>query len=165
MKSVLGSLATAIALAGFISMTGCGDGAGDNDGADTTAMDTAGIDVDSGAGGTEVSVDEKNYSFEGTVSSVSGDQVTIDHEEISDYKPAGSNTFKLASAEMAQHVKKGDRVDVKLKVVGEEALVTTIDIDTDTNDADTTGGDNARSGDDRSGDMDTIGRNEGTEKK
>jgi hypothetical protein len=156
MKRAFTSIAIAIALVGFTGITGCGDDAGDRDGADTTAMDTSGLDVDSGAGGTEVSADEKNFSFEGTVTSVSGDMVTIDHEEIGDYKPAGSNSFKLASSDMAQYAKTGQRMDFDLKVVGAEALITKMEADNDDND--TTG---ARVGD-NDNDLDTIGRNDTT---
>lgn len=162
MKRVLMSIATAIALVGFAGMTGCdGDGAGDND-ADSTAMhDSAGIDVDSGIGGTEVSVEtDKDFKFDGTASSVSGDMVTIDHEEIDGYKAAGTNTYKLADKEMAQYVEKGERMSFTLKVVGDQAVITGMenadDDDDEVNDSIDT---------DNDGDMDTIGSNAGVDKK
>src|SRR5688500_9652286 len=97
MKRVLTSITTAIALAGFAGIAGCdSDGAGDN-GADSVAMhDTSSLDVDSGGGSTEVNVEEREFQFDGTATAVSGDMITIDHKDIGDYKPAGSNQFKLA---------------------------------------------------------------------
>jgi hypothetical protein len=163
MKRVLRSVAMAIALVGFAGVTGCDKDAGDNDHADSTAMET-GIDVDSSAaGGTEVSVDgDKDYTFEGTATGVSGDMVTINHEEIDGYKPAGTNSYKLADKEMAQYVEKGERMEFTMKVVGDQAMITameTADIDDDDNDS---AGVDTR--ENRTGDMDTIGSNRGEER-
>ena len=158
MKRVLTSIAMAIALVGFIGITGC-DADGDRDDADSLTIDSGGIDVDSGVGGTEVKVDDsdKDYTFEGTATGVSGDMVTIDHEEIDGYKPAGSNSYKLADKEMAQYVEKGERMEFKLKVVGDQALITAME----TSDDDDTTGVDLKDNDD----MDTIGSNSGVDDK
>jgi hypothetical protein len=161
MKRVLTSVAMAIALVGFIGIAGCDNDAGDNDGVDSTAVDTSSIDVDSGLGGSsEVSADEREYEFDGTVKSVSGDMVTVDHEAISDYKPAGTNSYKLASSEMAQYVKKGERMSFKMKMTGDQAVITQVETASDDDDGDSA---NARGSTARD-DMDTVGSNAGQEK-
>lgn len=160
MKPILTSIAAAIAMAGLVGVAGCGDDAGDPDGADSTAMhDTSGVDIDSGAGGTEVSANEREYEFDGTAASVSDGMVTIDHEAISDYRPAGSNSYRLADAEMAQYVEKGERMHFTLKVTGDQAVITGMETAEDDDDDSTGAG--ARG----SGDLDTIGSNAGLEKK
>jgi hypothetical protein len=121
MKRVLMAIATTVALSGFTLLAGCDNDAGDRDGVDSAAT----IDVDSGAGGaTEVSAEEKDYAFDGTITAINGDMVTITHEEIADYKPAGTTEFKLASPDMAAHAKQGDKMSFKVQVTGETALIT-----------------------------------------
>lgn len=157
MKRVFTSIATAIVLAGFMGITGCDNGGGgDNDADSVATLDTSGVDVDSGVGGTEVSAQEREFEFDGTAVSVSGDMVTIDHEEIGDYKPAGSNQFKLADAEMAQYVEKGQRMNFTVKVTGDQALVVGMESADDDND-DAAGRSDGRN------DLDTIGSNKGVD--
>jgi hypothetical protein len=117
-----------VALIGLSGITSCeksGDQHPDSD-STTVAMDTSGVKVDSGMGGTTVSTTEKDYDFSGTVSAVDGDMVTIQHEEITDYRPAGSDSYKLAHPDMAQYIKAGDSIEATLKVTGDQALITEI---------------------------------------
>src|SRR5687767_12080144 len=101
MKRYTHAIAIAIAILAVFGLAAC-----DREGAEVPeAVDTAAIDVDSGViGGREVDAVEKEYKIQGTVTAVNGDSVTIDHKQISDYKPAGIGTFKLASTDMAQHI-------------------------------------------------------------
>src|SRR5688500_6072675 len=149
MKRAFTSIAIAIAVVGFAGITGCGDDAGDNDAADTTAMhDSSTIDADSGVGGaSEVSADKRQFNFDGTATKVEGDMITIDHEEIGDYKPAGSNTFKLADKEMAQFIEQGEKMQYTIEIVGDQPLITVVETIED-------------DGDD---DLDTIGSNSGVD--
>ena len=125
MTRVLTPVAIAIALLGSFGIAGCdGEAAGDRGAGDTTAIDTSGVRADSGIGGTEVTAVEREYQFEGRATSVSGDTVTIEHEEIGEYRPAGSSSFKLAGAEMAQYVETGERMHYTLKVTGDQAIIT-----------------------------------------
>jgi hypothetical protein len=132
MKNTLGLSALAMVFALALSFTACDNEAGDADDKDTVGE----LKVDSNANGADVTADQKEFEFDGTVSSISGDMVTVQHEKIGDYKDSGSSSFKLAHSDMAQYVKAGERKHFTLQVAGEEALITTIE-DLDGDDGDT----------------------------
>lgn len=117
-----------IALIGLSGITSCEKSDDQHPGADSAAvaMDTSGVKVDSGMGGTTVSTTERDYDFAGTISAVDGDMVTIQHEEIKDYRPAGSDSYKLAHPDMAQYIKAGDSIEATLQVTGDQAVITEI---------------------------------------
>jgi hypothetical protein len=135
MNRNLTSLTVAAALIGVVGVAGCEKKADDGARTDSAAVvaDTARhLDVDSGMGGnTTVKAEEKDYDFDGVVSSVSGDMVTIQHGAINDYKAAGSDQFKLAHSDMAQYIKQGDSAEFTVKVTGDQAMVTEIQKDDD----------------------------------
>jgi Cu/Ag efflux protein CusF len=129
-KRSLTSLGVAAALVAFVGVTGCEKKASDGARTDSAAVvaDTAHpLKVDTSMGGnTTVKAEEKDYDFDGVISAVSGDMVTIQHEAINDYKPAGSDQFKLAQSDMAQYIKKGDSAEFTVKVAGDQATITEI---------------------------------------
>lgn len=145
MKRTLATVAAAITIVGSITISGCGKDGGEYGNGDSTAMhDSSKLDVDSGAdGATEVSVEQRTFDFEGTVTAVEGDMVTIDHKAIGDYKPAGSDKFKLSKTEMAEFVEKGEPMQFTIEVVGDQALVTVMETAEDADDAADTIGSNS----------------------
>jgi hypothetical protein len=118
----------AVALVGLSGITSCEKSDNAHPGSDSAAvaMDTSKVEVDSGMGGTTVSTTEKEYEVDGAITSVEGDMVTIQHDEITDYRPAGSDSYKLANPDMAQYIKAGDSVEITLMVAGTQALITEI---------------------------------------
>jgi hypothetical protein len=143
MRDSIKSLALAMLLICFVAVSGCAkkEGAG---GTDTTAakMDTGTkMEVDTSGKKTEVSVETKSYDFDGTATAVdaANGTVTINHEAIEGYKPAGSDTFKLGNEGMAEFIDKDMKMHYTIEVTGDQAVVSAFeDADEDEGGGDTT---------------------------